>query len=45
MRGTREYPEETTTQRLERLRGEDDRDSYKVKQNIEDRDTMDKEEQ
>jgi len=38
MRGTGPYPEETFEQREERLRLEDERDSYRVKQVIEDRD-------
>jgi len=38
MRGTGPYPEETFGQREERLRLEDERDSYRVKQVIEDRD-------
>ena len=38
MRGTGPYPEETPEQREERLRAEDDRLSYKVKQDIEDAD-------
>jgi len=37
MRGTGPYPEETFEQREERLRLEDERDSYRVKQVIEDR--------
>ena len=37
MRGTGPYPEETPEQREERLRDKDERDSYRVKQVIENR--------